>query len=415
MPRPARMTLILNILIFLGLAYLNNISTAGHSFALNISDNLSTIGSENITTQSDNIPSPVQIADVDKQTGKQLRTESTVITLTPEQLAEIQRQIEEKKKLVYTSQIRFPSRYIINVSDGTIDGNIQDNGKTSDNDYYVIQFYTDMASVDKDTRDSLQRSGCILYNHISNNAFYAKIPPESLDTVISLVVAGKVRYLGHIPIEAKISPGLLAKTKENPNNSLNLTVQVFKDTSDSEINTLGRILQIDYHYYSKGDTFIFGETPASSIKDIIALSFVQWVEEESHLYFFNSDNTSEITEIREYLVVLGTMTAEYRNRLLAISNIKYIGDTNYIDTNNKKYPALVISTDPATAEEIKNLDFVIAVSPIDNTYASPNPPLNVETMKLTNTKLIITVITAIILFIIVIIIIYLRKRRSNQD
>jgi hypothetical protein len=162
----------------------------------------SALGTDNVTSQSKNITSQdnVNIIDVDKITGKELRSESRIITLTPVQLAEIDKQIQDKKKLINKNLVRFRSGHSLNVSSGSIAEDIKSSakangkkpagaGKSADK-YYVIQFDDDMASVDRETRDLIKQSGCILYDHISNNAFFAKIPPEALDTVISLVNRG---------------------------------------------------------------------------------------------------------------------------------------------------------------------------------------------------------------------------------
>lgn len=178
----------------------NNKVTIGHSLASSISENQSSTGTDNIASQSENTTSQdvVTIFYVDR-TGKQLRNESSIITLTPEQEAKIRRQIEWKMNLKDPSQIRFRSGFSMIVTAGTIDENIQGHISAPENNYYVIQFFSDLASVDKDTLDKLKQSGCILYDPVENNAFFIKIPPQALDSVISLVENGKIRYLGRIP------------------------------------------------------------------------------------------------------------------------------------------------------------------------------------------------------------------------
>ena len=251
---------------------------------------------DNATNQTQNIPpnDDINRIDVDKQTGKPLSNESSINTMTPEQQAEIQKQIEEKRKLEDTSQIRFRSGYSIHTTPGTIEAGIQDREKIPPNNYYVIQFYTDLSSVDQDTRDILQQSGCILYDRVPNNAFYAKIPPEALDTVVSLVETGKARYLGYIPIDAKIDQTLLNKAQENPDNSIHVEVHILGDPNQSHIDSLKSLMQIDS--YHAGSNFVYGTAKGSSINDIANLNFVKWIAEQIPATLFNNDGTSAITE-----------------------------------------------------------------------------------------------------------------------
>lgn len=213
--------------------------------------------------------------DNDNITGQSGNT-----TLTPEQQADIQRVIEEKKKLIDTGQIRFPSGYVMNVASGTIDENIYSGEKISNNDYYVIQFYFGTGAVDQDIRDLIQQSGCILYDPIPNCAYYVKIPPESLDTVISLVKSGKTRYLGHVPSEAKIQPELLAKMQTSPDETFEIAVHLVDEPDESQLNALGDIMQFYSHYYLILDT-VGGFTEGNRIQDIANLGFVEWIEEGS--------------------------------------------------------------------------------------------------------------------------------------
>ena len=251
---------------------------------------ISIAGTDNATSQSDNITRTILILGYD-EAGKMIEDGSNVITLTPEQLAEADRLIEQYKKKYAQdpNRIRFRSGYIITLTAGTIDASILENGKTSGNNYYLIQFYTDQADLDKETRDTLDQIGCIL-DPVGNHAFYAKIPPEALDTVISLVNNGKVRYLGRVPTEAKYYPELLTKAQQNPNNPIKIAIQVFNDASDSDIATLSQLMRIDWHWTDS----IAGEAPAGNIKDIIALNFVRWIEEDLPMGLCNNDGTSAV-------------------------------------------------------------------------------------------------------------------------
>jgi len=370
-------------------------------------------GTDNATSTSDNMTRTVLILGYDKA-GKMIEDGSNVITLSPEQLAEADRLIEQyrKKFAADPNRIRFRSGHIITATAGTIDADILDNGKTSGNDYYLIQFYTDQADLDKETRDTINQIGCIL-NPVGNHAFYAKIPPEALDTVISLVNSGKVRYLGRIPIEAKYYPQLLTKAQQNPNNPIDVAIQLFDDASDSDIDTLNKLMRIDWHWTDS----IAGETPAGNIKDIIALNFVRWIEEDLPMGLCNNDGTSETAapqDKRDYLVILNTEAVQNKNSVLAVNDVEYIQDAIYTGINNEKYPAIAISANEQAVDQIKNFDYVIAVSPFAGISPAPTPPPNGETSQATNTRLVIIAGIFAVLVLAIVMTIYLIRRQRSQ-
>jgi hypothetical protein len=398
--------------IMVGSTGCNNKVTISRSLGFPIFDNYATTGRDNFTDQSENTTSSdvVTIFYVDR-TGKQLRNESSVITLTAEQEAEIQRQIELKTKLKDPDKIRYRSGYSMNIAAGTIDENVEGHIAASENSYYVIQFFSDLSSVDKDTRDKLEQLDCILLDPVENNAFFIKIPPEALDTVISLVKSGKVRYLGRIPMEAKIKPSLLTKAQANHDTSFEVGITLFDKANPSQINSLKDIMKVD-NYYDVANA-VFGTVTGNRIQDIIDLSFVEWIEEQGYSTLSN-DGASAITETQEYLVVFNIITKDYKNQVLAINGVKHFGDANYVGINNEEYPAIVIAADPSATEQIKMLDFVVAVSPIDSVPSAPIPPQDVETTKVINTWPIIIASIAAILVLAIIMILYLIKRRRIQ-
>jgi len=332
-------------------------------------------------SQSDNITRTIFISGYDK-TGKMIEDGSNVIKLTPEQLAEADRLIEEYKKRYAQDPnlIRFPG-CTITLTAGTVEVSILENGKMSGNDYYIIQFYTDQADLDKETRDTINQISSILYP-IGNHAFYAKIPPEALDIVISLVNNGKIRYLGRIPIETKYYPELLTKAQQNPNSPINLAIKLFDDASDPDLAILSKLMRIDWHWTDA----VAGEAPAGNIKDIIALNFVQWVEEDKPMALLNNDDASATTvpqDLQDYLVILNAGAENNKNSVLAINSVEYIQDAIYTGTDNDEYPAMVISANEQAVGQIRNLESVIALAPIANisdSSAGPDAP-DAETTK----------------------------------
>ncbi len=398
------------------------VSTGCHNYvtitrypASSISGIQSTIGNDNFTSQSDNITSrdDINVICVDKITGKELRGDCRVITLTPEQRAEIEKEIEQQKKMYDPNLIRFPSGHLIHVAASTIEDSIYDDEKISNNGYYIIQFYDDMASVDKDTRDLLKQVGCIFYDYVPSYAFYAKIPPEAMDTIISLVESRKVRYLGLIPDEAKIEPELLAKAQENPDTQFNLIIQFFDKANPTLVNSLKDIIRVTSYHYDISNN-IFGTAFGSSIPDIMAMNHVKWIEEEMYGTLGNNDGTSAVTENQEFLVILSTSAPGYENEVLAINGLQYIGNVNFIDTNNEEHHAIVISAIPTAVEEIKGLNFVVAVSPIDSVTTIPIPPVSTETTGENSINLFIIAGAAAILVLATIMIFYLRKKHGSH-
>jgi len=374
------------------------------------SNSLST--ADNVTSQSENVTKPIRFIGYDK-TGKMIEDGSNIITLTPAQLAEADRLIEEykKKNAQDPNLIRFPG-CTITLTAGTIDAIILENGKTSGNDYYKIQFYTDQADLDKETRDTISRIGCLL-GPIGNHAFFAKFPPESLDTVISLVNSGKVRYLGRIPMETKYRPELLAKALANPNSSIKVAIQLFDDASDSDLATLNQLMRIDWHWTDS----VAGEAPAGNIKDIIALNFVRWIEEDLPMGFCINDGTSATTvpqDMQNYLVIINTGAENNKNSVLAINNVKYIQDAIYTGIDNEEYPAVSVSATEQAVQQIENLDYVIAVSPINDSAITPISPVSDENIKVSDNKMLVIIASVVIILILIAIIIFLfRKKYGN--
>jgi hypothetical protein len=133
--------------------------------------------------------------------------------------------------------------------------------------------------VKKETRDKLKQIGCVHYDYIQINAFYAKIPPEALDTVISLVNEGEVRYLGRIPTQAKIYPELLNEARSHPFTSIPVVVELFPDMTQEDIDSLRSFMQVDSYHFAPSYV-VYGSARGFRIIDIIKLNYVHWIEKE---------------------------------------------------------------------------------------------------------------------------------------
>jgi len=337
--------------------------SADQPLVLHVYKSQSTSITDNITPPSDNLTSQVDIIAVDKLTGKDLVPEMRIITLTPEQRATMQRDIEqERKRLTNTSVIRFRTGYCIYPEAGTIEESIKDKMSTG-NDYYVIQFYDDMTSLGEGTRNTLDQIGCILYEYVDGCAFYAKIPPEALDTIFSLVDTGKVRYLGHIPTEAKIDPEFLNKALANPDHQYKLGIEFFDKATPDLVDSLKDTVQVEIYYYDISND-IGGTAFGRNIPSIISLNHVKWIWEDIPGTLEIIGVIPPITQQDNYLVVLDSQTPDNLNQLLSIDNVTYIGNTTFLDINNKEYPAIVVSADATAIHQIRLSDFFLAILPL---------------------------------------------------
>ena len=206
--------------------------------------------------------------------------------LSLEELTQTEKMVEEKREKINTSLVLFRSSYSITTSPG-IEQNIGYN-----NDYYLIQFYGDLASIDKETRDTLEQLGVTLFDYVPNNAFYAKIPLESFDRLGSLVKIKKIRYIGSIPEKAKIGSELLTKAQTNSSDTFRIVVHLFEDVSGEQLATLKRNMRVES--FSDTTHFAYGSASGDNIVNICRLNFVKWVEEETPARVFNNDGTSAI-------------------------------------------------------------------------------------------------------------------------
>lgn len=290
------------------------------------------------------------IIEIDKYTGEQLST-PPLSNLTTEQEAILQEKIHQKKKAINESLIHFRSGYSIHTLSG-IDPNIEYSSQ-----YHLIRFYGDLASVDKDIRDTLNQLGVTLFDYVPNYAFYAKIPSESFDTLGSLVNTKKIRYIGDIPEEAKIRSELLTKAQTNSSDTFRISVHLFKDVSETQLSALKRVMEVDS--YSDTTHFAYGSASGSNIANICRLDFVKWIEEETPARLSQSKpENQEYTESQKYVVVFQEMKPEYKNKVLSVRGVEYVRDTTF---GTEEYPSIIISGDQESVEKIKEFNFVIDV------------------------------------------------------
>jgi len=172
-------------------------------------------------------------------------------------------------------EIVFPSGEVVRLNAG-IQKSV--NQALTDNcgGYFLIQF---SSSLDEKTRNVLEQVGVVFFDYIPNNACLAFLTPESLKTLQQLESEGVLIYVGSIPTAAKLDPGLTEKLQEDPEQHLNLIVQFFEEPSQDEKHELELLMEVTSYSFGPVN-FAEGSASAGKLEEILALSFVKWVEEQ---------------------------------------------------------------------------------------------------------------------------------------
>ena len=198
------------------------------------------------------------------------------INLTDEQIKEQIKYLQNitgKTKKINSSNILFISGHSISISPG-IEQNI-----SHDADYYVIQFYSSLMDVDATTRDKIEEIDVVLLQYTQDNAFYAKIPKSAFETIDSLVVDRKIRYIGEIPYDAKIKQQLNEEVRANPDSEYGIVVYLFERPAISQLIMLKK--EMDIHSYSGTTYFVYGTAEGRDIIEIADMDFVKLVEKQT--------------------------------------------------------------------------------------------------------------------------------------
>jgi hypothetical protein len=146
-----------------------------------------------------------------------------------------------------------------------------------------------------------------------------------------------------------------------------------------------------------------------------------WIEEQSFSTVANNDGTAatEVTQDKQdkqdYLVVLNIESAQNKEKVLAVSGVEYIQDAVYTGTDNEEYPAIAISANEQAADQIRNLDSVIAlasIADISGSSAGPDAP-DAETARAIDAHQIILagIIGLSMLALVMIVYLLIRRRR----
>lgn len=312
---------------------------------------LSIAAAESIgTADPDNSTSlDIPCIEVEKD-GQKTTTLCPTATLTSEQEKIINELEQKRKPIINSSSIIFASGYSIATSPGL------EPNTAKDKEYYIIQFYSSLDKVDADTRNKLDKSGIVLLNYVTNNAFYAKIPAAAFEPLTDLIAEKAVRYAGPIPLAAKIKPEFLEEAQKNPAEVYNIVVKLFEKPTAFQLVVLNNYMGV----YSSSDTtyFVYGTAKGEELEKICNLDFVKGVEKETQLTLFGESSSSNNT----YVVIFREWTAENKKQVISIEGIEFIRDTT---VGEEGYPAILISANQSTVEKIKEFSFVLDIKPAE--------------------------------------------------
>ena len=174
-----------------------------------------------------------------------------------------------------TGEIMFPSGEEVRLNAG-IQKSVNQALTNNNGGYFLLQF---SSSLDGKTRNVLEQVGVVFFDYIPNNACLAFLTPESLKTLQQLESEGVLIYVGSIPTAAKLDPGLTEKLQEDPEQHLNLIVQFFEEPSQDEKHELELLMEVTSYSFGPVN-FAEGSASAGKLEEILALSFVKWVEEQ---------------------------------------------------------------------------------------------------------------------------------------
>ncbi len=304
--------------------------------------------------------------------------------LTDEQMKYIQ-DIQAQKKHINSSEIRFLSGYTVSKPHG-IEQNIPQNIA-----YYVIQFYSPLADVDVAARDKIEEAGIVLLEYIQDNAFYAKVPQSAFSTITSLIADEKIRYLGTVPYDAKISQQIIEDVQTNPDSDYNIVVHLFEKPTKDQLRTFGEYMRIDS--YSDVTYFVYGTAKGSEIAKIPNQDFVKLIEKENPVSISSIKNNQFIVIFREW-------SAPNKEQVLSVEGVQYVKDTTYGDQG---IPAIIISAEQPSLDKIREFNFVSNVQPV---ISAIDPMPKVTTVDNSSILLVIAIL------VVVVIALFIKKFRA---
>lgn len=150
--------------------------------------------------------------------------------------------------------------------------------------YFILRF--EGLPLDQDTQSKLKAVNVLLFDYLSESAYYAYLPSESLPTLEELVQAGVLRQVSPIPSSDKLEAGLQAKVQADPQQDILVIVQFFEEPSLVDQKTLEEWLEVSAYSFGPVN-FAEGTAIAKDLERIVSLPFVKWVEEQPENELFD--------------------------------------------------------------------------------------------------------------------------------
>ncbi|MCB0192945.1 MAG: S8 family serine peptidase [Anaerolineae bacterium] len=233
-----------------------------------------------------------------EQTGEWI-DDPTVTTYSKDdnlvQTAEEQQYYQDKLKGVDPTKLTFRSGFTIEPEAGItpavfeqLTSTLQDS--TTNDSYYLIQFSYPFPI---EARQRLETTGVVFYDNVGQTGFYAKVPPEAIETLQALVNEGLVLHMGEIPLEAKVESDLIAAAATSSSQEYAVTVLTFVTPTPTQLQELKSLMTID----QRSDDPIHiteGIAPVSSIQPLAELDYVRWVEKQPVNELHNLDGNMGI-------------------------------------------------------------------------------------------------------------------------
>lgn len=295
------------------------------------------------------LDTPIIINESDEQKSENI---SHSITFTSEQEKHIQ-DIRDKKQKINSSSIRFSSGHSILKSPG-INPNLDTDAR-----YYVLQFYSPLNYLDLETHTEIEKSEIILEDYIPDNAFYAIIPSSEFENIRSLIDMGKIRYVGSIPPEAKVSQQFVSDIQENPIATYEIVVHLLEDPDEAQLKTLKKYMQI--YSYSSVTHFAYGNIKGDNIFELLNLTIVKFIEPQIPIKLSTENIIFDNEFNNTYIVVFREWTPDNKEQVVSGEGVQYIRDTTF---GEQEYPAIIISSNEGSIEGIKAYNFIRDVQPV---------------------------------------------------
>lgn len=139
----------------------------------------------------------------------------------------------------------------------------------------VVQF---PAAIRREWRFALEQQGVLIRDYVQNNAFVVEVPETGGEALLAWLDQGFLRYVGPLPVEARIDRDLLARARSAMSSEPEqITVRMMHDPSPPESVALGSLLAVEM-LRNDSRPSARGFALTGDLERIAALPFVAWVE-----------------------------------------------------------------------------------------------------------------------------------------